>query len=148
MKRIAALAFVCSLAVMGSGCATSGYFAARLGDAADIFTATLGVGAGVKVRVGPIQPAFIYSDDVVGLRGGRFFDTPRDDSRRAKLGRELFLPFYTRCDVGEGYFVLCGFGAYLTRFNEIAESWSPCPLIIISDVYQYNAQIEVAGGLG
>ncbi len=151
MKRIAALVFICSLAVVGSGCATSGYFAARLGDAADIFTATLGVGAGVKVRVGPIQPALIYDYDLVGLRGGRFFARPTPDDRRGTtigVGEELFLPFYARFEIGEINPPLCGVGEYKSRLDKTFFEWSRFPLIVWGYPGRANAQIEVAGGLG
>lgn len=40
-------------------------------DAADIFTATGGVGAGAKARLGPLQAGLLVQQDKWGLRGGR-----------------------------------------------------------------------------
>ncbi len=101
MKKIAVLAFICSLALMGSGCATRGYFADRLGDAGDIFTATVGIGAGAKVRVGPIQPALIFNHDIAGLQIGRLFAGPLFPEYGFERGEyEVFCPFPLRFIVG------------------------------------------------
>ena len=58
-----------ALAAGVSGCATP-YAVDRLHDAADIFTATVGVGAGAKARIGPIHPGLFANRDFAGLRGG------------------------------------------------------------------------------
>jgi len=59
---------------MVTGCATyPGYWTDRGRDAADIFTAAVGVGAGAKARVGPIAPAVILNFNYAGLVGGRTF---------------------------------------------------------------------------
>lgn len=72
MKKAFRLALLLVIAVYVSGCAsTGGYFADRGRDAADIFTATIGVGAGVKARVGPIQVApLLLNGDVCGVLEG------------------------------------------------------------------------------
>jgi hypothetical protein len=49
----------------------------RMRDGADVFTATVGVGAGAKVRVGPVQAGLITMGDSIGLRGGRFYSYDR-----------------------------------------------------------------------
>jgi hypothetical protein len=54
--------------------ATDGYIGNRMYDAADIFTAVVGYGAGVKVRVGPVQTGVLIDFPQAGLRGGRFSD--------------------------------------------------------------------------
>jgi len=62
------------LAASLSGCASpQGYFIDRGRDAKDIFTATVGLGVGAKVRVGPVQLPLLFNADAVGLRGGEFF---------------------------------------------------------------------------
>jgi len=55
-----------------SGCAgTGGYLKDRGRDAADIFTATVGLGGGAKARVGPVHAGLFANEDQVGLRGGK-----------------------------------------------------------------------------
>lgn len=62
------------LGILATGCtSTRGYFADRGRDAADIFTATVGVGLGAKVRAGPIHAGLFTNAEGVGLRGGRLF---------------------------------------------------------------------------
>lgn len=43
----------------------------RRHDAADIFTATVGIGAGAKARMGPINVGAFGNFDMAGLRGGQ-----------------------------------------------------------------------------
>jgi hypothetical protein len=72
-----------ALAAISTGCAsTGGYFIDRGHDAADIFTVTVGVGAGTKARIGPIQAGLLYQRDSIGLRSGAFF------ARRPSLSLE------------------------------------------------------------
>lgn len=61
------------LAVLSTGCAMSGPGLDRQRDAADVFTAVLGTGLGVKARVGPLQFALLGDLGGVGLRGGTTF---------------------------------------------------------------------------
>ncbi len=90
MKKIACLWVICAVAVMGSGCASVGYFKDRAQDAADIFTLTVGMGLGVKARVGPVRTGLLLSHaDVMGLRGGEFFYYPNVDT---EFGIESYLP--------------------------------------------------------
>ena len=60
------------------GCASSPYAANRRNDLADIFTATLGGGSGIKARVGPVQIAAIDHVDLLGLRAGVGFFSGED----------------------------------------------------------------------
>mgnify|MGYP001768292823 CR=1 FL=1 len=54
-----------------TGCASTGsYFVDRGRDAADIFTATVGVGLGTQARVGPIHAGLGLFMEGSGLRGG------------------------------------------------------------------------------
>jgi hypothetical protein len=55
-----------------SGCATGGYFEDRANDAADIFTATIGQGGGMRVRVGPVHVGALVELRYMGLRNGEF----------------------------------------------------------------------------
>ncbi len=155
MKKIACICVICLLALMGSGCATvpyAGYFADRLGDGGDIFTATLGIGAGAKIRVGPIQPALIVARDIVGLQGGQLFANPQGvalgECVFPENGGEFFsflgapgLEWMNRPSYGWQVGWVRGWeGPWTTSV-----SWS-FPCIVVSNVPQHNAQIEVAGG--
>ena len=71
-----------------SGCSSTSYMADRGRDAADIFTLTLGVGTGVKVRAGPIMLAAEQNSDLIGLRAGEFFI----DGNGLILNDEFYLP--------------------------------------------------------
>ena len=57
-------------------------------DAADIFTLTIGTGAGGKLRVGPIQLAAVENADLVGLRSGQF----TFDGNGLVLNDETYMP--------------------------------------------------------
>ena len=71
MKNILKLLLLLGLVATSTGCAsTGGYFVDRGRDAADIFTATVGVGGGAKARVGPARVGAFFSLDKAGLRGG------------------------------------------------------------------------------
>ncbi len=76
------------LAVIFSGCSSTGFMAARRKDAADIFTLTFGVGTGVKARVGPIMLAAEENSDLFGLRAGEFFA----DGNGLILNDEFYIP--------------------------------------------------------
>ena len=56
-----------------TGCAsTKAYFVDRGRDAADIVTATVGVGVGAKAQVGPLHAGVLLQADHCGLRGGKY----------------------------------------------------------------------------
>ncbi len=56
-----------------TGCAsTKSYFVDRGRDAADIVTATVGVGVGAKAQVGPLHAGVLLQADHCGLRGGKY----------------------------------------------------------------------------
>lgn len=72
MRRFLHFTTILALAALAAGCAsTKSYFTDRGRDAADILTLTMGTGAGVKARIGPIQVGALYAYDAFGLRGGR-----------------------------------------------------------------------------
>lgn len=75
MKRLLQILVAVLVTVGITGCA-SPYMVDRGRDAADIFTATVGVGIGAKARVGPVQLPLIMTVDAAGLRGGEFFAPP------------------------------------------------------------------------
>ncbi len=68
-------------------------------DAADIFTLTVGTGAGAKARVGPFQAGLLEQQDTYGLRGGvvdsferNIGGTRNQDRQAVVVGRERFDP--------------------------------------------------------
>lgn len=69
--------FLLMLSSLLTGCATP-YMQDRKNDAADIFTATVGYGAGAKARVGPINLGLLLNSDQYGYRKGCHV-TPRHD---------------------------------------------------------------------
>jgi hypothetical protein len=57
-----------------TGCvSTQGYLVDRGRDAADIVTATVGVGAGMQARVGPVPLGMLQTTDLTGVRYGETF---------------------------------------------------------------------------
>jgi hypothetical protein len=60
-----------SLALTG-GCATSGYWADRARDGADVFSFAVGQGLGLKARIGPVTAGLLEEYTAAGLRGGEF----------------------------------------------------------------------------
>ena len=73
MKKIFHI-IIAITAILGlNGCASSkAYLVNRGRDAADIFTATIGLGVGAKARVGPLQTGLLIQSDLLGMRGGAF----------------------------------------------------------------------------
>lgn len=69
MKRLIQFTILLAIVLGVTGCATP-YMIDRRRDAADIFTATVGTGAGVKARAGVFQVGLLANHDATGLRGG------------------------------------------------------------------------------
>lgn len=76
----------CALA---AGCAETGYLGRRGRDALDIATCTVGVGTGLRARVGPVHVAAIENSDLAGLRDGEWFS----DGNDLVENRETYAPF-------------------------------------------------------
>ncbi len=73
---IKGLMIVCIAALCMSGCANpNAYLADRIHDAGDIFTATVGFGAGATAKVGPLNVGLLANHDKAGLRGGALFNS-------------------------------------------------------------------------
>ncbi len=69
MNRLIQITIVLAVVAGMTGCATP-YMIDRRRDAADMFTATIGTGAGVKARAGVLQVGLLANHDAAGLRGG------------------------------------------------------------------------------
>jgi hypothetical protein len=100
MKHTLQLIAILALATISTGCATP-YMVDRGRDAADIFTASYGIGAGAKARVGPLQTGLFVNRDIGGLRGGIVrarWEPPRNESFAAReeiyvvWGADIFDP--------------------------------------------------------
>jgi len=154
MKKIAQLTMLLFLAVFATGCvSTGGYFADRGHDGADIFTATIGIGAGAKVRVGPLNTGLLFAGDYAGLRGGtafRGFDATEGD-------------FVTPIPLFGEWGPLCAIDQYnlgYARRKDFIAGSEGLPLFV-TDVHgtgrnakasqrrpYYFTQIEIVAGLG
>ena len=124
-----------------SGCATA-YMADRGRDAADIFTATVGLGAGGNARVGPVQAGLCYSFDQAGLRGGRLQKMPHD-------------PYAPIPYVSQANFLLLSIESFSThakgekggrRGKSYFAGGALC--FTVAETLPYYTQIEVVAGLG
>ena len=85
MKRLFHLQLVVICLIATTGCATSGYWSDRGLDAADILTATVGKGAALGARVGPVKVALNYHEDYAGLRNGNFFVSGQQDGEELDI---------------------------------------------------------------
>ena len=66
MQKLTYILIITYFAILISGCSMP-YLSDRRRDIADIFTATIGVGLGGKVRAGPVQTGLLVQAD--GLSG-------------------------------------------------------------------------------
>jgi hypothetical protein len=133
-----------------AGCATSPYWTNRGRDAADVLTATLGTGAGVKCRVGPIQAAAWRNSDLVGLRGGQFLS----DGNRLLENAEIYAPIPFQAVRKGRKWNWCGqesfsHGSCTVSKDRCKDSVarSPVPLIAIGETAPFYAQVELGAGV-
>jgi hypothetical protein len=142
-RRLAAVLLI----LLAQGCASGRFLADRGNDASDIITCTVGVGFGVKARVGPVQVGALVNRDVTGLRGGQF--------RLWPIGDEYSM-FSSLCEFD--YLVISGDFFTDTRPDVRQKLYSAGggPLIkeVLPSAHQripgrpyYYTQIEVVGGL-
>ena len=151
MKRFSqCLAVLVAPAIM-TGCAsTKAYFVDRGRDAADIFTITAGVGAGAKVRVGPLHAGIFGNHDIVGVRGGTIDIFGLDPNRSFALDVETLLipipgPYRDKVFAVD---MFIGPGPAGRHRTAQFEHLSPVPLCYTSGLRpQQYTQIELAGGL-
>lgn len=128
-----------------SGCTHDGYMQKRAHDAADIFTFTLGAGAGAKARIGPLHAGLFGNMDMTGIRGGTLASKISLDD---PLGVEGEVSFFSVDAVdgdalrGKDYFGVGG--PFLSLPNDSIMSTTK----LTSRHIPYFTQIEVAGGFG
>ena len=68
-SRCCRLALAVALAALCAGCA-SPYWQNRRADAADVFTATVGIGLGATARIGPLHAGLGANADLYGIEAG------------------------------------------------------------------------------
>lgn len=144
-----------------AGCASPGYFGHRARDAADIFTATVGLGAGIKGRVGPLQVGALYNIDMHGLRGGQWGETIWYETHT----RDMAVPFPVRtahfepklypwdypgwCFGHERWQAVAASPKHTFARRKAYEAVSPVPFVSLANSPAYYTQLEVvlaAGG--
>jgi hypothetical protein len=91
MMRVTQMACVLALAALLTGCRTA-YMQDRKHDAADIVTVTVGSGAGVTARVGPVHAGLYSGDDRYGLRCGEFMWPKREGVQSCTTDPLILLP--------------------------------------------------------
>lgn len=138
------------LAALATGCASTGcYFPDRGRDAADMFTVVVGVGAGAKTRVGPVQTGLLIDVPVRGLRGGTIHDTT------PALGKMTILDMDAQWLIGgveastRGHPERKNQFAALSFLTQVDDFARMPPFIHATSPFcpSYFTQIEVAGGL-
>ena len=163
--QVVGIAFSLTAALL-SGCATSPYLQDRARDAADVFTATCGVGiGGVKARVGPIGTGLFNEFPMYGLRGGDTITPdkmveggkiPNGEVQLLVLGGEGFFGTTQNMMRAKSYSAIMRAGINIpVRLTEqedfsvakIAEVQGCATNHIRSCRLAYLTQIEVAGGL-
>lgn len=142
-----------------TGCATP-YMIDRRRDAADIFTCTLGEGAGAKVRVGPVAVGLLANQDTCGFRNGCEVKTPPPS--RWDVPTYDFTMFDATCTLLGGEKADFRRGQSDDRFKSysavtvcglsfIEPQWNNDSLVNRNVPWQsripYYTQIEVVGGL-
>ena len=147
MKRILIVAAALAIITFLTGCATP-YMKDRARDAADIFTARIGFGAGAKVHIGPLQTGLLFNLDGIGLRGGEFYyseeiDNPSEDMDYVFGGTCSFIPAdydnSTAIKRNKYYVVTYSFLGIPVNspfYCRVPNTYSPC----------YFTNIEVVGG--
>lgn len=146
------------LFVLCSGCTSTGYLGNRMRDAGDIFTASVGVGTGAKVRVGPVQVGLMANIDMFGLRGGRYGDVTWYETAT----RETIAPYpykmhpfsekqypweYPSFVFGNERYHVGDDHSMVARRGKNYESVSPIPFLTLAGQPEYYTQIEVVIGL-
>ena len=145
MKRIIQIAVLFPLVAL-SGCATP-YMIDRGRDAADIFTATVGVGVGAKARVGPLAAGLILESDITGLRGGALH---LPDFRGPSGPTSMFPSDFDAFGLLVGVEHFTSGPAVTSERHKTFTAESRWPFIIAprkSRDWSYYTQIEVSGGI-
>ena len=163
MKSIGPFVVVLMVAIGMVGCASfRPYLVDRGRDAADVFTITVGYGAGAKARVGPVHLGLLGNVDKAGLRGGQVFaggqgiydfllPLPLPYEQSFVSGWEAWDPDGTGPERGKDFFTcsripLCiAYNAALSHEgNEINDMGTR----LGKPSWPYFSQVELVAGLG
>ena len=126
-----------------SGCATTGYLGDRMRDAGDVFTATVGMGAGAKARVGPVQVGVVGNVDMWGLRGGQWGDVAWYET----YTRDFLLPWPSKGSFGEERFAYEAEWDMTNKRGKGFVARAPLPVLGFARQPEYYTQIEVVVGV-
>lgn len=143
-RVLAALAVGAVLAALCAGCAGMGYLADRGRDAADVVTAGVGMGAGLKARAGPVQVGALGNIDMWGLRGGQLGEVAFYET----LTRDVLLPWPSQGVFGEERYVYEAPRQMPHRRGKGFRAKAPLPVIGIADQPEYYTQVEVVIAIG
>lgn len=136
------------LSALCSSCATSGYLGDRMRDAGDMFTATAGMGAGAKARIGPMQVGALYNIDMWGIRGGDFgpvpwYETCTRDALFPVPAKWIGYPMAKAGQFGEERFAhSCECDISWQRGKDFVAD-APLPILGLTKQAEYYTQIEV-----
>jgi len=154
-----------TLALALCGCSSTGhYWLDRSRDAADVVTATVGMGFGVKARCGPVNVGLFQGVDSSGLRGGEWRVPLGHDFNPYELtltafSTELFGPFPRQVSKRRGkFFVAQGFLGLTLAGRERHGSWRGLDDagrrtvffpkgLLERELVPYYTQVEIAAGL-
>lgn len=140
MKRLMQTFLPLALVAAATGCATP-YMVDRGRDAADIFTATVGMGLGAKVQVGLINVGLLLNEDYYGLRGGAFGNQRGDLSPHGQRGSTS----------EEMYFLVGLINVYQSTIDTVSQRNKDFQnmLFCVEDVPASSTQLSVViGALG
>ena len=146
------------LSALCSGCASTGYMGNRMRDAGDIFTASVGFGAGAKARVGPVQVGLMANIDMLGLRGGRcgdivWYETPTRETiapypyKMRKFPEKEYPWAYPRFVFGNDRYHVGDDRSMIALRGKTYEAVSPIPFLALAGQPEYYTQIEVVVGV-
>jgi hypothetical protein len=133
-----------------TGCATTPFMYDRKNDAKDVFTATVGWGAGAKARIGPVNAGLFCNSDRAGLRIGQGFVKPRCMGEMA----EITTPLPVFPGLHDGWYGLhsmeiCEVPFPYEQRNKEFKGFGiivPGVMTYMDAPASYYSQIEVAGG--
>lgn len=95
MKRIVQMRSFVIVACLSGCSSTQSYFTDRGRDALDVVTATVGTGAGIQARIGPLPFAWMRATDISGIRyGDLFYRVPEEEDEPEELNGKLGTMFY------------------------------------------------------
>lgn len=150
MKKMIQLLVLLGVVAISTGCA-SPYMVDRGRDAADIFTFGVGVGAGAKAHIGPMQAGLLLNIDALGLRGGEMIWNGNGPNIGADIDYVLggHSEFDTRCRHGSNSPSWERNKSHMVRYGPLGVPANNPFATPLPNRYSLNyfTQIEAVGGL-